>query len=56
MEEQQVDRGYIITVSAREDCDGGSTVTLLVEQMSRRGEIDRKGGRIPGSTTAHCSA
>ncbi|MDH6147338.1 MULTISPECIES: hypothetical protein [Paraburkholderia] len=47
MEEQQVHRGYIITVSAREDYDGGSTVTLLVEQLSRRGEIDRKGGRIP---------
>ncbi|MGF6870788.1 hypothetical protein OKW35_000242 [Paraburkholderia sp. MM5477-R1] len=49
MEEQQVHRGYIITVSAREDCDGGSTVTLLVEQMSRRGEIDRKGWQRAGA-------
>ncbi|MGF6919609.1 hypothetical protein OKW41_004487 [Paraburkholderia sp. UCT70] len=47
MEEQQAHRGYIITVSAREDYDGGSTVTVLVAQTSQRGEIDRKGGRIP---------
>ncbi|MPW23341.1 hypothetical protein GCT13_42980 [Paraburkholderia sp. CNPSo 3157] len=47
MEEQQMHRGFVITVSVRDDWDGGSAVTVLVERMSRSGGIDRKGGRIP---------
>jgi hypothetical protein len=47
MEEQQVHRGFVITVSTRDHRDGGSAVTLLVERLSRSGGIDRKGGGIP---------
>lgn len=46
MEEQQLHRGFVITVSVRDDCDGRSAVTVLAERMSRSGGIDRKSGRI----------
>ncbi|TDN69216.1 hypothetical protein B0G77_2592 [Paraburkholderia sp. BL10I2N1] len=37
MEERQEHRGFAITVSTRDHRDGGSTVTLLIERLSKGG-------------------
>ena len=37
MEERQEHRGFVITVSIRDDRAGGSTVTLLIERTPKDG-------------------
>lgn len=47
MQDRQDHRGFSITVTARDDPAGGSSVTLLVERVFAGGSDVRSGAPIP---------